>query len=157
MDGWKNVAGILAAAADKARSAGLRVGYHNHAAEFAPLADGGALPLQVIAENTPKDVMLQFDVGTAVEMKYDPVKWINDHAGRINSVHCKDWGAPKEGDSERGYRVLFGEGGAPWNDVLAAAERVGGAEFFLIEQEGSRFSELETAQRCLENYRKLRG
>ncbi len=157
VDGWKNVAGILTAAAAKTGAAGLGVGYHNHAAEFTPLADGGALPLQVLAENTPRDVMLQFDVGTCVQMKYDPVRWIEDHPGRIRSVHCKDWGAPKEGDRERGFRVLFGDGDTPWASVLAAAEKVGGAEYFLIEQEGSRFPEMETAQRCLDNYRKMFG
>ncbi len=157
VDGWKNVAGILSAAAEKTKAAGLRVGYHNHQAEFTPLPNGGPMPIQVLAANTPKDVMLQFDVGTAVEMGYDPVKWITDNPGRINSLHLKDWGAPKEGNTERGYRVLFNEGDAPWAKVLAAAESAGGAEYFLIEQEGSRFPELETAQRCLENYRKLRG
>jgi len=30
-------------------------------------------------------------------------------------------------------------------------------EFYLIEQEGSRYSELETAQRCLQAYRSTRG
>ncbi|PYV16139.1 MAG: xylose isomerase, partial [Acidobacteria bacterium] len=33
----------------------------------------------------------------------------------------------------------------------------GGAEFFLIEQEGSRYSELDTAKRCLAAYHKLEG
>ena len=113
------------------------------------------MPIQVLAANTPKEVMLQFDVGTAVQMRYDPVKWITDNPGRINSVHCKDWGGPKDQDRERGYRVLFGEGNVPWAKVLAAAETVGGAEYFLIEQEGSRFSQLETAQKCIDNYRKM--
>ena len=36
-------------------------------------------------------------------------------------------------------------------------ESVGGVEFYLMEQEGSRFSELETAQRCLATWRKMRG
>jgi hypothetical protein len=30
---------------------------------------------------------------------------------------------------------------------------IGGAEYFLIEQEGSRFPQLETAKKCLEAYR----
>jgi len=39
--------------------------------------------------------------------------------------------------------------------VLAAAEKTGGAEYFLIEQEGSDYSEFDTAQRCLDTYRKM--
>ena len=54
--------------------------------------------------------------------------------GRINSLHLKDW-APGAG---KGYSVLFGEGVVPWKGVMEAAERVGGVEYYLIEQEGSR-------------------
>ena len=36
---------------------------------------------------------------------------------------------------------------------IEAAESVGGVEYYLVEQEGSRFSELETASRCLQAFR----
>jgi hypothetical protein len=52
---------------------------------------------------------------------------------------------------------LFGEGVAPWKKLFAAAESKGGIEYYLIEQEGSDFSERETAERCLSAYRKLQG
>src|SRR5947209_14605894 len=58
----------------------------------------------------------------------------------------KDW-APGASAQDKGYRVLFGEGVTPWKELMAAAESVGGLEYFLIEQEGSRFSEFETADR----------
>jgi sugar phosphate isomerase/epimerase len=94
---------------------------------------------------------MQFDVGTCLETGNDPVAWINANPGRIKSLHLKDWNA------EKGYRVLFGEGAAPWPKIFAAAERTGGAEYYLIEQEGSDLSEMETARKCLENYRKIRA
>jgi sugar phosphate isomerase/epimerase len=153
LDDWKRVADTLTAACEKFRAAGLRGGYHNHQAEFK--AVDGKRPIELIAANTPKDFMMQFDVGTCVEVGQDPVAWINSNPGRINSMHLKDWGA---GDAkERGYHVLFGEGDVPWNKVLDAAENTGGVEYYLIEQEGSRFSSIETAQKCLDAYRKLRG
>jgi hypothetical protein len=34
---------------------------------------------------------------------------------------------------------------------------VGGVEFYLIEQEGSKYSEFETAEKCLANYRKMQA
>jgi sugar phosphate isomerase/epimerase len=111
----------------------------------------GKRPIEVIAANTPKEFMLQFDVGTCVEVGSDPVAWINANPGRINSMHVKDW------SKERGYRVLFGEGAVPWKQVFAAGEKVGGVEFYLIEQEGSDFPEFETAQKCLDAYKKFRG
>ncbi len=52
--------------------------------------------------------------------------------------------------------MLFGEGVADWKSILAAAEGVGGVEYYLLEQEGSRFSEIDTARRCLQSFRSAR-
>jgi sugar phosphate isomerase/epimerase len=151
LDGWKTVADNLATAAEKFRAAGLRAGYHNHQLEFTPLE--GKRPIEIIAAATPKDFMLQLDVGTCVEMKQDPVAWIKQNPGRINSLHLKEWGA----GAEKGYKALLGEGDAPWKAIFAAAESVGGVEYYLIEQEGSRFPPLETAERCLASYKRIHG
>ncbi len=147
LDGWKGVADTLTKASEQFKPAGLRAGYHNHQLEFTPLE--GKRPIEVIAANTPKNVMLQFDVGTCIEAKSDPVAWIDANPGRINSLHLKDW------SPEKGYKVLFGEGVAPWKKIFEVAEKTGGVEFYLIEQEGSAYPELETAKRCLDTYNKI--
>jgi sugar phosphate isomerase/epimerase len=151
LDGWKGVADQLARASEKLKPLGMRAGYHNHQLEFKPL--DGKRPIEVLASNTPKEMMLQLDVGTCVEVGSDPVAWIKANPGRINCLHCKDW-APGEG---KGYRVLFGEGDSPWARIFEAAEAVGGVEYYLIEQEGSRFPSMETAQRCLDAWKKMKA
>jgi sugar phosphate isomerase/epimerase len=151
LDGWKKVADQLSDISEKLKPAGLRTGYHNHEPEFAAL--DGKRPMDVLAANTPKEVMLQLDVGTCVEAGSDPVAWINANPGRIRCIHCKDW-AP---GPDKGYRVLFGEGDSPWPRIFEAAESQGGVEYYLIEQEGSRFPPLETAERCLANWKKLKS
>lgn len=154
LDGWKGVAEKLTMAQAKLKPLGMRAGFHNHKSEFVLLE--GKRPMEVLAANTPKDVTLQLDVGTCVEAGYDPVAWINANPGRIRSLHLKDWAAgdPKE---EKGYRVLFGEGESPWKRIFAAAEAKGGVEYYLIEQEGSRFSSMDTAEKCLATYKKMRA
>jgi len=149
LDGWKGVAERLNQAADKLKPQGMRTGYHNHQAEFRPV--DGRRPIEVIAENTGKEVVLQFDVGTCIEAGSDPVAWIDKNPGRIVSMHCKDW-SPEAG---KGYKVLFGEGVAPWKKIFAAAEATGGIEYYLIEQEGSAYPPLETVERCLASFKKL--
>ena len=151
MDGWKKLADQLSQAAETLKAGELRGGYHNHQLEFQPV--DGKRPIEVLAANTPKEFMLQLDVGTCVEAGSDPVAWISANPGRINCIHCKDW-APGEG---KGYRVLFGEGDAPWDKIFQAAEGAGGIEYYLIEQEGSRFGELETAERCLAAWKAMKG
>lgn len=151
VDGWKHLCDQLTTAVDQLKPHGLSAGYHNHQAEWAKLENGQRI-LEVIAANTPKEFVLQLDVGTCEEAGADPIAWVNANPGRIKVMHCKDW-APNSSAGEKGYRVLFGEGVTPWKELMAAAQSVGGLEFFLIEQEGSRFSEFETAKRCLENWR----
>jgi sugar phosphate isomerase/epimerase len=151
MDGWKATADKLNAAAEQLEPAGLKPGYHNHDAEWKAVE--GVRPMEILAKNTKPSVMLQLDVGTCLEAGSDPAAWIRSNPGRIHSLHLKDWSH----DPAKDYKVLFGEGDAKWKDIFAAAESVGGVEFYLIEQEGSRFSELETAKRCLQGYRSMRA
>jgi sugar phosphate isomerase/epimerase len=147
LDGWKEVADALNFAAERLEPSGLKAGYHNHQREFVPVEN--QRPMEILAKNTKPSVMLQLDVGTCVEAGSDPVAWIRANPGRIRSLHLKDWSP----EPAKGYTVLFGEGAVDWKNIFEAAESAGGVEYYLLEQEGSRFSELETAQRCLQNYR----
>lgn len=151
VDGWKRVAENLNGTSEKIRPLGLRTGYHNEEADFTLM--GGQHPIEVLAANTSKNVMLQLDVGTCLKAGYDAVAWIMKNPGRINSMHCKDWSP----EPSKGYTVLFGEGVAPWKRIFAAAEETGGIEYYLIEQEGSAYPAMETAKRCLATYRQLKA
>lgn len=154
LDDWKRASAQLAAASEQLRAYGMHAGFHDHHAEWVPLA-GGLRPMDVIAANTGPDVVLQLDVGNCLEAGADPLAWIKANPGRIRSMHVKDW-TPGTAAEEKGFRVLLGEGAAPWSDILATAESTGGIEYYLIEQEGSRYSELETARRSLEIWKAMR-
>jgi sugar phosphate isomerase/epimerase len=147
LDGWKTIADALNVAADQLESSGLKAGYHNHQLEFTPVEN--QRPIEMLAKNTKPSVMLQLDVGTCLEAGSDPVAWIRANPGRIRSLHLKDWSP----EPAKGYTVLFGEGAAPWKSIFEAAESAGGVEYYFIEQEGSRFNEIETARRCLQSFR----
>ncbi len=146
-DGWKKVADTLNSGNEKMKAHGIHAGYHNHAPEWKPV--DGKIPMEILAANTDKSVMLQLDVGTCLEEGKDPVAWIDSNPGRIRSLHLKDW------SKEKGYRCLLGKGSGDWKKIFAAAEKKGGVEFYLIEQEGSDFPEMETAEKCLGAYKKL--
>ena len=154
LEDWKRVSGQLATAASLLKPHGLLAGFHNHLVEWKSLGVGMRV-MDVIAANTPPEFVLQLDVGTCLEAGVDPVAWIQANPGRIRSIHLKDWAPGTEAD-DKGFRVLFGEGIGPWQRIMAAAEAVGGVEFYLMEQEGSRYTELETARRCLGTWRSMR-
>jgi len=147
-DDWKRLAEQLTRAHDNLGSYKLGGGYHNHELEFTRVKS--MLPMETIAAGTPKDFVLQLDVGTCVAAGSDAVGWIKANPGRIRSMHCKDWLPGK------GYSVLTGEGAVPWQQIFDAAESVGGIEYYLIEQEGSRYPEMETVKRCLANWHLMR-
>ena len=151
LDGWKAVADTLNHAAEKIKPLGLRAGFHNHQTEFTPV--DGRRPIEILAANTSKDIVLQLDVGTCVHAGSDPVAWIKANPGRIVSMHCKDWSP----DSAKGYSVLFGEGAVPWKKIFQAAEKTGGIQYYLVEQEGSAFPPFETVKRCLDSFRRVHG
>ena len=154
-EGWKRLGEQMTKVVDRLKPHGLTAGFHNHQTEWAKV-DGDLRIMDVLAANTPKEFVLQFDVGTCMEAGADPVAWIKANPGRIRSLHLKDW-APGERKDEKGYRVLFGEGVTPWKEILATAESVGGVEYYLMEQEGSRFTEYETAEKCLATWKKMRA
>lgn len=154
LDDWKRFSGQLSATVETLKPHGLMTGFHNHLIEWKPL-EGGQRIMDVLAANTPPQFVLQLDVGTALEAGVDPVGWMKANPGRIKSLHLKDW-APGTDANQKGFRVLFGEGIGQWKDIFATAESVGGVEFYLIEQEGSRYSEFESAKRCLDAYRAMR-
>jgi sugar phosphate isomerase/epimerase len=148
IDGWKHVADMLTKGSEQFAKANLRAGYHNHTAEFTPL--DGQLPMKILAADTPHDVMLQLDCGHCVAAGGDPVAWIREHPGRIQSLHLKDW------SPELKLKALLGQGIVPWKKVFAAAEKTGGVEFYLVEQEDAP-DEFVAVKECLAAYRKLHG
>lgn len=148
--GWKEVAAKLNRAAEFLAKDKLRAGYHNHNPEFRPLADG-TVPIDVVAGETGKDVVLQLDVANCLDSGGDPVKYLKEHAGRVRSMHIKDW-SPEKG---KAYAVILGEGAGQWSQIFDTAESVGGVEYYLIEQEACAYSEMEAARLSLEAYRRL--
>jgi len=149
LDDWKRVAETLNKANATMAAQGLHAGYHNHDLEWKPVE--GKKPIELLASTLDKSIMLQLDVGTCLATGNDPVAWVKRNPGRIRSIHVKEW------SPEKGYKVLTGEGVAPWKQLFAAAESVGGVEYYLIEQEGSNLPEMETVKECLAAFRKLHG
>jgi sugar phosphate isomerase/epimerase len=84
IDDWKRVAETLNRANETMAGEGLHAGYHNHDLEWKPV--GGHKPIELLAANTDKSIMLQLDVGTCLETGNDPVAWIDRNPGRIRSI-----------------------------------------------------------------------
>lgn len=149
IDDWKKVADKLNSANAKMKKSGLHSGYHNHIAEWKET--DGKSPMKVLADSTDKSVVLQLDVGHCVAAGADPVAWINSHPGRIKSMHVKDWSPEKKFD------LLIGEGTIKWKELFHAAESKGGVEYYLVEQEGGPYTEMEAADKSLVAFKNVKA
>ena len=118
----------LSALATRLKPRGMRIGYHNHAPEMAGAP--GKTPWDVLAKNTPKDTILQQDVGWTTYAGKDPVALVRQYPGRTVSTHFK--AKFVKGDSGT---PIIGMDRTDWAGLTRAVRAVGGTEWIIIEQE----------------------
>jgi sugar phosphate isomerase/epimerase len=109
---------------------GIRLGYHNHAFEFAPL--DGTTVWEVLLAELPSEVEIELDVYWAAAGGRDPVAEIEATAGRVRLLHMKDRAA---GDEP--HDAPPGEGILPFEPIVEAG-RVAGVEWYIVEQDEPR-------------------
>lgn len=119
----------LASIASKLEKHGLKTGYHNHTPEFVAFKDSTFW--DYLASNTPKNVVLQLDVGWTAVAGKDPAAYIRKYPGRSNTLHFKA-GLPA-GVTDK--VSLIGQDIVDWKAVITAAREVGATEWFVVEQE----------------------
>lgn len=70
---------------------GLKLGYHNHAAEYKKLDDGEEVMWEYLVENTdPEYVCYELDVYWCTKGDKDPVEYLKKYPNRIEILHIKD-------------------------------------------------------------------
>ena len=70
---------------------GLKLGYHNHSAEFKKLKDSDQVMWEYLVENTnPKYVCFELDVYWCTKGGKDPVAYLKKYPKRIQLLHIKD-------------------------------------------------------------------
>ena len=128
---------------------GIDLYYHNHHFEFARF--GGKYLMDIIKENTTR-LGFELDIHWIHRGGVDPIKYINECAGRIRLLHLKDYRiAPmKEPDVDFNTKegmmaayqamneiVQFAEVGEGTLDIPACIQAGlnGGSEYFLVEQD----------------------
>lgn len=142
---WVLFAKLMNELAEKAAEHDMRVGYHNHAHEFA--SDDGYVPWEAFASNSREDVILQVDIGHVVRAGADPAKHMKRYPGRLTTVHIKEF-------SKTNRDPLVGEGDVDWPAMFSICEGTGGTQWYIIEDE-SRTAPLERVQKDLQNLRRL--
>lgn len=135
------LAEIMNETAAKLKPHGLRLGYHNHAHEFAK--DGDDTLMDVLMENTEKEIFAEFDVFWVAYAGYDPVEYIRKYAGRQPLMHLKELAVDRRANVELGTGVL------DFAAIIRAGQQAG-TEHFIIEQEEYTLPPLESCKASLD-------
>ncbi|MGA2541485.1 MAG: sugar phosphate isomerase/epimerase [Verrucomicrobiota bacterium] len=146
VDDWTRFADSFSAIAEKLKPLQMRIGYHNHTAEFTPV--DGQVPEYIFFDKASPDVFVQLDIGHCAHAGGDPVAVIKKYSNRLVSLHVKDWEPATRSD-------IVGEGIVKWADVLEACASSPTLQWYNIEEESGKFPGLEGIDKDYKNFTKL--
>ena len=145
----KKTADAVNEAAANVKPHKLRVGYHNHSADFNRI--DGEYWWNRFADATAKDVILQLDTGNASQLTGAIIlDLIRRNAGRTVTMHVKPF-------SKQNPDAYIGADELDWPAIMTAVESAGGVEWYIIEYEREGVPPLESLKANLERFRKLRS
>jgi sugar phosphate isomerase/epimerase len=144
---WSDTAKLFNELAEKVKPHDMLVGYHNHSVEFEAM--DGELPWDTFYGNTKKEVVMQLDVGNAIQGGVDPLPYIYKYPDRAITVHVKEY-------SKTNPNAFVGEGDVNWKAFFALCRAVGSTRWFIVEYEREGNPPLDSVERCLNNLRKQR-
>jgi sugar phosphate isomerase/epimerase len=133
-DDWQRTADLLNERGAKLRAEGLRLGYHNHNPEFAPLGNTTGMDL-LLGSTSPDAVSFEMDVGWVAAAGADPVALLRKHGRRFQLMHVKDIKpSTKSNFTLQQDPTEVGSGKLPWSQLLPTAFTAGVRKFY-VEQE----------------------
>ncbi|TAH70902.1 MAG: sugar phosphate isomerase/epimerase [Anaerolineaceae bacterium] len=123
MEDINYLADVLNKASKRAAKEGIKVGYHNHDHEFVKV--DGKYAMDLIAELTDDDVILELDVFWLAYAGIDPVEYIKIWGKRVELIHIKQI-------DDKKANVDAGDGILDFKKIKEAAQY---AKFFVLEHE----------------------
>jgi sugar phosphate isomerase/epimerase len=156
-DGYKRAAEQYNTWAAKAKTMGMRFGFHNHNAEFKTY--DGKTGLDILLENTDAAlVQWQMDCYWVAQAGYDPVEMLRRHGKRMQSLHVKDRKPNVPTSTDTGpasaHFTEVGEGTLDWKSILTLAEK-DRIPYIFVEQDQTDRPPLESLQISYTNLTKF--
>ena len=147
-DDWKMNADLLNTKAAALAKSGIKVGYHNHNFEFAPLGATNGMEI-LLAGTDPKLVTFEADVGWMGAAGVDPLAYIQKHKGRFTLMHVKDI----KPSTKPNFGLLMdptevGAGRIDWKRLLPGAHAAGVSGFYVEQEPPFERPRIEAAKLC---------
>jgi len=127
-DDWKAIAAKFNAIGTRLKSEGIKLGYHNHNFEFAPV--GNTRGLDILLQNTdPSLVHFESDLYWVVRGGADPIDLFHKYPGRFVMWHLKDMDK-----AQTDLNTEIGNGSIDFKKIFQYAKLAGLQQTFM-EQE----------------------
>jgi sugar phosphate isomerase/epimerase len=128
INNFKKLAAALNKAAEICKQTGIKLAYHNHDFEFAPLA--GTNGFDVLLKDTdPKLVFFEMDIYWVSKAGKDPLSFFSKYPGRFAMWHVKDMdNTPQKNFTEVGSGVI------DFKKIFTYAKQ-SGMKYFFVEQD----------------------
>jgi sugar phosphate isomerase/epimerase len=123
------------------RAAGLRLSFHNHAAEFAPPVEKRAVFDWMLDASEPRNLGVELDVYWAQVAGKNPAAFMREQGRRVTLLHLKD---EKE----------LGLGPVDFENVFRAVDAASALEWLIVEQEHYTTTPLEGVKACIDQLRR---
>lgn len=123
ISGYQRLVETVNRAGELCKSAGIKMGYHNHDFEFERI--DGRIPYDIIVEETEAELVdLEMDLFWIIHAGADPVPYFEKYPGRFTMLHVKD-------RDEFGRMVDVGRGEINFNEIFAHADSAGFQHYFI--------------------------
>lgn len=161
---------------EECRKAGIQHCLHTG---LAPYLDDGSWLLDVIFSNTePENLNFEVDAYWMMRSGKDPVEVIKTFANRVMAIHQKDLPKDFTGEADINKKLGWGRtllhsnffdyvaktdfcevgtGQMPIQNIIQAANEYTNAEYIILEQDYTQYTEMESIQISLTNFRKYDG
>lgn len=136
---------LLSDQGEKAKEAGMVVGYHAHGGDFRKMGDKTCW--DILFSNAGPHVVMQMDVGNCLGGGGDPIAVLKKFPGRSLTIHLKEHGGKRN--------AVVGEGAVKWKEVFEVCETIGGTQWYIVEQEGYAGKPIDSVKACIDNLRKM--
>lgn len=149
-DDWKYTADVLNRKGKALAQYGLRIGYHNHNFEFAPVGSTSGMEM-LLSSTDPNVVTFEMDVGWILAAGRHPLALLEAFPRRFRLVHIKDIAA----DTAPNYALYqdptdVGSGIADWPRLLKSFYKAGIRQFFVEREPPFSHSRLWSARKSFD-------
>lgn len=157
VDGFARAAENFNKCGERAKSMGMRFGFHNHNYEFRKLGQTTGFDT-LVAKTDPKLVCFEMDCYWITQAGQDPIAMLQRLGKRIRLLHLKDrkQGFPpsQQLNSAAEHFTEVGNGSINWKAVLKVAQKYG-VEHYFVEQDESERPPIESLRISYNNIEAL--